>query len=78
MTYSQKVERLEKRRAEREAPPATFEEKKAAAKLVFIVVLIIGIIMADLSISETIGYMIGFSIIMLPFTLFFGTLKILK
>lgn len=75
--YELKKQRLEQKQAQREFN-ASPESKKAMLFIVLFVVMWGGLMISDITAGEMIGYMIGFSIIMLPITMFVGTLKILK
>jgi len=56
------------------------EEVSGTPGLILFIVIIgfISLMLSDITTAEMLGYMIGFSIVMLPLSMFFGTLKLLK
>jgi len=71
MTYDQRAKRLQERQEERSKPKPTFYEIYSTIVILGVVIGFIWLMVSDITVSEIIGWMIGFTIVMLPITLFF-------
>jgi len=76
MTYAQRKQNLEKKQEARENP-ATIEDNIRAVAVLIVIVMFIALMMSGITVGAIMGYMLGFAIVMLPLTLFFGTLKVI-